>query len=306
MTTDWLVSLMLAGAGGAALCLILLLLDYRFGPRPGQWFSCGITVLLAAALGWLMLAGADFLVLWPLAALTMCFLAGSVGYFDRSSRWIGWFTGPRSIWLLLLVSCVIAAQWSATEWSMDEPEQFRQLAPLTVGPPRFAGRSGTTATGRVIPLYRYCVEVDDPESLSYELVRHDMAIADSYRHAVIRLGEPDEQSNCHGYVFTSGRYAIRGEDVEYILADNCFAPVATPAVGDVAVYRGRAGKVIHTGVVRIAGGPDSVLVESKWGPLGVYLHHAELSPYGTGITYYRNHSGIPGIEVCGRACWSEP
>jgi hypothetical protein len=297
---------MLVGAGGTALCLLLLLLDYRFGPRPGQWLSSAIAILIAVAIGWLMLSGGDFHVWWPLAVLGICLVAGSVGYLERSARGIGWFTGPRSIWILMLVSCLIAANWSAAEWSVGEPAILNQLSPLTIGPPQYSGQSGLTATGRVIPLYRYEMAIDDTEELAYELLRHDLAIADNYPHSVIRLGEPDDHSNCHGFVFASGQYAIRGEDVELILADNCFAPVTAPAAGDVIVYRGRAGKVIHTGVVRIVGGPDSILVESKWGPLGVYLHRADLSPYGVEITYYHCYSGIAGIELPMRRRWCRP
>ena len=60
-------------------------------------------------------------------------------------------------------------------------------------------------------------------------------------------------------------HRVAGEGVDVILADNGYARTAAPAPGDLAVYRGVEGVVVHTGIVYSAA--DCTLVESKWGPL---------------------------------------
>jgi hypothetical protein len=76
--------------------------------------------------------------------------------------------------------------------------------------------------------------------------------------------------------------------VNAILQDNGYSLVAQPQVGDLAIYRSLADEVTHTGLVRMVGGDGSVLVESKWGPLGIYLHPVAAQPYGERHTYYRS------------------
>jgi hypothetical protein len=107
---------------------------------------------------------------------------------------------------------------------------------------------------------------------------------------LLRTGEPSWSSNCHGWVFTAGRYLIDGEAVDLILKDNGYQRVATPQPGDLIVYRaGYGGGIAHTGVVRVAG-PELLLVESKWNELGVYLHRPEDYHPRLGLTraFYRS------------------
>jgi hypothetical protein len=103
---------------------------------------------------------------------------------------------------------------------------------------------------------------------------------------MIRTGPADDTSNCHGWVFTGGRYWLTPEGVEAILADNGYRPVSDPHAGDLAIYRS-AGSIAHTAVVRsVAGG--LVLLEGKWGWMGVFLHAPQNSPYGQEYAYYRS------------------
>ena len=53
------------------------------------------------------------------------------------------------------------------------------------------------------------------------------------------------------------------------------------------IYRA-GGPIIHTAVVRTGAGTDPVLIEGKWGWLGVFLHPPEASWYGRDYTYYRS------------------
>src|SRR5262249_33273989 len=106
-------------------------------------------------------------------------------------------------------------------------------------------------------------------------------------------------SNCHGWVFAAGRYWVPGNAVEAILRDNGYAEVTAPRPGDLAVYRGSDGGVSHTAGVRDVSDGMPVLVEGKWGALGVFLHPADKSPYGTDVRFYRSprhgHT-LAGIE----------
>lgn len=113
---------------------------------------------------------------------------------------------------------------------------------------------------------------------------------------VIRTGEASDECNCHGWVFTGGRWRVLGETVEGILADNGYEAVSDPRPGDLAIYRA-GGSVAHTAVVRHTG-QVGVLVEGKWGWLGVFLHAPPDCPYGL-PTYYR--SPRPGHLLAGLA-----
>lgn len=105
---------------------------------------------------------------------------------------------------------------------------------------------------------------------------------------VIRTAAPDRGYNCHGWVFTEGRGWLQGAQVEAILRDNGYHAVAAPEAGDVAVYRGPDGAITHSGVVRVAGPGCPVLVESKWGQGGRFLHPPTNVPYAGEPTFYRS------------------
>jgi hypothetical protein len=107
---------------------------------------------------------------------------------------------------------------------------------------------------------------------------------DLNRKVVVR-SEPDPSHNCHGWVFTGGLYWVAGV-VDDILADNEYRLVSTPAVGDLAVYRGTQGEVVHTGIVRAAEG--CTLIESKWGPMSRFIHPPKDQPFGGVCTFYRS------------------
>ena len=104
---------------------------------------------------------------------------------------------------------------------------------------------------------------------------------------VIRRGSGGEHSNCHGWVFSGGKYRLTGEDVQLILSENGYQEVRDPHPGDVVVYR-QNRSVAHTAIVRYVTEGQPVLVEGKWGTLGVLLHAAEKSVYGTNFTFYRS------------------
>ncbi len=76
--------------------------------------------------------------------------------------------------------------------------------------------------------------------------------------------------------------------MELILRENGYRQVSDPRPGDLVVYRGQGRTVAHTAVVRYVSDGQPVLVESKWGELGVFLHAADKSVYGTAYTFHRS------------------
>lgn len=154
-----------------------------------------------------------------------------------------------------------------------------------------------TDAGEMVPLFT--VPLDTISSLiddDTEMMTTNLGLA------LIRTEPVDVRYNCHGYVFTEGRFWVRGAAVEGILQDNGYQATKTPRPGDVAVYRDEeTNEVAHTGLVRTVLPSGAVLIESKMGSCGRYVHGADKHPYPyTTLTYYHtprlNHllTGLDG------------
>jgi len=161
------------------------------------------------------------------------------------------------------------------------------------------GMEAITDAGRVIALFHYNAVTIVParEQLAFqsEQERRDflgvmeqrfLANTNQNPATLVRLAEPNPQSNCHGWIFTQGRFGVPDALVPAILEDNGYAIVQDPREGDLAVFT-RDTVVHHSGVVRSGPGGE-VLIESKWGPFGVYRHTPEAHPYPKHCTYYRS------------------
>jgi hypothetical protein len=119
-------------------------------------------------------------------------------------------------------------------------------------------------------------------------VAEERLLGNAYlREQVIRQGAADERTNCHGWVFTGGRYILSAEDVEVILRENGYAVTRDPRPGDLVIYRNYE-TITHTALVQYVAEGQPALVRGKWGNLGLFLHHVDKSPYGTDFTYYRS------------------
>jgi hypothetical protein len=126
---------------------------------------------------------------------------------------------------------------------------------------------------------------------------------------LIRRGEVDKRSNCHGWVFTGGRFTVTEDQVALILRENGYEEVSLPEPGDLVIYGSATGSR-HTAIVRYATEGQSVLVEGKWGGFGVFLHSADTSPYGDDYTFYSSPRqghllrGIPGYTAPMNPGWA--
>ena len=106
---------------------------------------------------------------------------------------------------------------------------------------------------------------------------------------VIQTAQADDTHNCHGWVFTGGKAWVGGASVPKILGENRYQRVSAPVAGDLVIFRDPAGQVSHTAVVR--GVPDGgpVLLESKWGRMGRYIHTLDKHAYSASTyAFYRS------------------
>jgi hypothetical protein len=121
-------------------------------------------------------------------------------------------------------------------------------------------------------------------------------------HQLIRSAPAAQHYNCHGWVFTGGRYWVHGKDVGQILWDNGYRRVNFPQTDDLAIYQDGFGRPVHIGVVRGVGRDKMILIESKWGTLGRYIHtsRVEYMDLAGDCTYYHSDRsghlllGLPG------------
>jgi hypothetical protein len=127
-------------------------------------------------------------------------------------------------------------------------------------------------------------------SLEPAVVERQTAMLQRFRlrEQVIQIPAGWQPCNCHGFTFSDGQYWIPGEEVPKILKDNGYVPMHAPKPGDVAVYRNSADEVMHTGIVHSVNA-DLILVESKWGRMGRFIHpHNRHCYLETTCTFYRS------------------
>ncbi len=183
--------------------------------------------------------------------------------------------------LILLGGPLLSIAWVA--YLLQSSDGQIDAAPTPVPPLVPSGFVARTDRGRMIPLLRQPAAMVPP-SVSREL---DHALVDRFHFRLIQTAPADTRSDCHGWVFAGGRYHLVGGEVDKILEDNGYTEVSQPQANDVIVYRGRSGEVRHSGVVRAVNG-DLILVESKWGATGQYLHAPAAQVYSDRWTFYRS------------------
>jgi hypothetical protein len=157
----------------------------------------------------------------------------------------------------------------------------------------FAGHYATTDRGNNVPL----IQITNAKFQALERTDRRLVETNVHRECLIRVTEPSALSNCHGWVFSGGLCWISNDSIELILLENDYQQVDLPLTDDLVIYRDTAGKIIHTGVVRAIWTDGRILVESKWGALGVFLHFVEHSAYGDHWTFH--HTRRPSHALKG-------
>lgn len=158
---------------------------------------------------------------------------------------------------------------------------------------------GTTDKGNHIELYHF-----DADNSMAEYITHTDERYLGFRTSIIQRDEVDISANCHGWVFTGGRFLLKGEGVQQILDDNGYEVVEKPTAGDIVIYRNALGSILHTGLVQGVLKDETILVESKWGIDQRFLHLPEQQPYSSIFEFYRSNRGGHLIEIRPRAALS--
>ena len=151
-----------------------------------------------------------------------------------------------------------------------------------------------TDRNRPIRVYRMTENGSKP-------VDADQTIREKVIDSAIQRAPANTAANCHGWVFLDTQFLIPGEAVQQILDDNDYEIVFEPNAGDVIIYRDEDREIVHSGLVRGVLNDGTVIIESKWGIEGTFLHAPEGTPYSTMFEYYRtlrpdNHVRIIPVE----------
>lgn len=273
--------------------------------RQGSAWRAGVTGALLVALvagfacfrDW---SGATRVALALSLALGLGLLAAAEWFQRTVGAILRCLTRPPANWLTLGVVglLVVAASVQVADHLEGEAADIAQITSRAASlPPRVtdAGVCAFTDTGSPIPL-SHAVPGDEAEVEGYERAFLGQS---AFRGQLLWRGPAHHRANCHGWVFTGGRFWLPGEAVEQILQENAYRRVLNPRCHDLVVYR-EGDAVCHTAVVSYVTRGMPVLVEGKWGPLGTYLHAVDQSSYGTDYTYYRSRRaghlllGLPG------------
>jgi hypothetical protein len=285
-----LMNIIFLGVCGACLGLAGLLAELVLRGRSRALAVPAVAFTLAAGAAFLGQSRPVWLALLALGGLLLAFRTeavrrawGRVAALGRDPRWV---------WGCLLVAAPSLAFWRAG--LIEEPvptlddSEIDATIPLELACIKeLPSPLAFTDKGRRVPLFRAEPRPMTPEAL---LAREATAVHPwTLSASVIRTAQLDLSHNCHGWTFAGSRYWVRDNDVDMILADNGYRLVKDPRPGDLAVYRYEPnGMVSHSGAVRVAGADGVVLVESKWGWLGRYLHAPADQRYGTMWTYHRS------------------
>lgn len=125
--------------------------------------------------------------------------------------------------------------------------------------------------------YEYLLE------LEAETLLHDP----KYDLQFIRTSQPEPSYNCHGWTFAGGKRAVGDGEVYRLISGFRYRPVIIPEPDDIVVYFDRQNILCHSGIVKATGANGFVLVESKWGALGRFMHKLEAPQVAASHAYYR-------------------
>ena len=142
---------------------------------------------------------------------------------------------------------------------------------------------GATDEGTSIPLYRFATDTKHFE----EYVSSSEERFRSFGNVMIHREDADKTANCHGWVFTEGKFLLKGTDVDQILCDNHYGLVSDPRPCDIVIYRDEMRRILHTAIVQGVLIDGTVITESKWGIDQRFLHLPTDQPYSQTFEYYR-------------------
>jgi hypothetical protein len=265
-----------------------------FGAEPSGWMHSIFTILLVGSascitIDWIQVARtmtsrsvglySDFGCFAAISALTLYgYLVfaktGSAASLRRNSH----------SWVMLLIATMMVG-WCYHRIGVRCMDAslvgFENVLPGTVDVDQRA--FAVTDKGEMLSLYRLSTTEEVFEE--YMLGAEDKF--KSFNHVGIHREDADQHSNCHGWVFTAGRFLVKGRDVDRILCDNGYFAVTVPKPDDIVIYRDEDGLILHTALVQGVLRDGTVIAESKWGVDERFLHLPEDQPYSQIYEYYR-------------------
>jgi hypothetical protein len=144
--------------------------------------------------------------------------------------------------------------------------------------------AATLVAASAYGVHLYFASLSKPQDL-LELEAQTI-LSDPRSHAkLIRTADADYRYNCHGWTFTRGQREVHSDEVEQRLKDE-YHPTENPQLDDVVVYRDHRGDVMHSGVVKAVGQDGFVLVESKWGTAGRFIHEPSIARTFRSFQFY--------------------
>jgi hypothetical protein len=240
----------------------------------------GVCALALAVIGLiaLWLKESTYVVAGYATLATLLFVTWPIGVAGAKQSIVRWLP-PKLAWVVILGASVVAARLLAPQvlesYSGTNMQPAFELQDILV-----PEMEAVTDQGTKVPLFhsRFHGPAFDVSLFALQM--------EAEQGQIIRLCDANPSCNCHGWVFTGGQYVMRDVDVSTILNDNGYAEVAEARVDDLAVYID-GSRVTHTGVVRLVDASGVIVVESKWGPFGVYLHPPERQPFSGACRYFR-------------------
>jgi len=200
----------------------------------------------------------------------------------------------RDAWMLILVAAIMSG-WSYHRIHVRSTEHIfsgvEDTIPGAVEPDFQA--EAKTDEGTDVPLYHLVVE----ESMFDNYASKSEGKFSDFGNGLIRRKEADRIANCHGWVFTAGRFLLKGNDVDRILCDNRYFVVSIPRPSDIVIYRNEAGAILHTALVQAVLSDGTVITESKWGVDQRFLHLPTVQPYSQLFEYYRTARPTHLIQI---------
>jgi len=316
----WSIPLLIFGLGAAFLTLVALLLGRRgVAPVVAHGLGAGgvgASLTWAGVAWWSGIAPAFWapcLVLVGLYALL--FLAPSHSGVACLRRLKAYADAPAVRTIAILVCCSAACAINLALILANEAPSLgiEDIVEHAADIPQLEAVADVAAyTDRGTPI-SLRTNADPAAGLNEAHLKHQNEILarDGLRDQVIHVPSGWQNCNCHGFVFADGRYWIISADLDLILKENQYRQANSAQPGDVAVYRDADGKVTHSGVVRyVSADSGTILVESKWGAMGRFIHpHNAHCYHADDCSFYRSprhgHT-LHGIPFDGGVTVPEP
>lgn len=201
-----------------------------------------------------------------------------------------------SAWFLLVSSVALAA-WSSHQFQerLKPPAKKMLLIALPPGKQRQQVHEFVVLTDRNHPIKVYRLDEVATDPMDNELPEKDFSV--EYNGTMIQRASSGLLANCHGWVFLDGQFLITGDAVQRILDDNEYEVVEEALAGDVIIYRDNNRNIVHSGLVRGVLNDGTIIIESKWGVEGVFLHNPLDTPYSVLFDYYRSPRPTHRVKI---------